>query len=69
MKIKSDVTTKLEFKNATFEIDEDTGILMILEDLGDEGIVTNNFLDVIEKFLADKTLTVTIKNVSDNLGE
>lgn len=68
MKVKSDITTKIDFKNAMFNVNED-GRLEIVEDLGDEGYVATDFLGAIEKFIGDKMFTLSIKNVSDNLPE
>lgn len=61
MQIKIDKVSKLSLKNCKIEVD-DNGNVLVIEDLGKDGIETNNFIDALEEVFGDKRFDLTISN-------
>ena len=61
MKLEINKVSKASFKNATiFENEE--GVMVIQEDLGDKGIETRELLTVIEEIFGDEPFSITLQS-------
>lgn len=60
MKLEINKISKASFKNATiFENEE--GVIVIQEDLGDKGIETRELLTVIEEIFGNESFSITLQ--------
>lgn len=61
MKLEINKISKASFKNATiFENEE--GVMVIQEDLGDKGIETRELLTVIQEIFGDEPFSITLQS-------
>lgn len=61
MQVQINKVSKASFKNATiFENEE--GVMVIQEDLGDKGIETRELLTVIQEIFGDEPFNITLQS-------
>lgn len=61
MQVQINKISKASFKNATIFENED-GVIVIQEDLGDKGVETRELLTVIQEIFGDEPFNITLQS-------